>query len=337
MNHRSRLHGLLVLAVKIGFAALLFWIIFSNVNFAGIKERVYQLSTFGCALITMIFAAHAVLSVVRWRAIIVHLGGSVGLCTIISGSLIERFVNQALPAIVGGDGARIIELVKGGEKTMIAAYSVFVDRLFSLAGAFGLVLALLPLSSFIVTAGSPRVFLILVSTVSLLAIAVLLIPPGSFWTKFDGNRVVSFVSRVATTLREFSLTPRLAMLTIGSSLIMQALFVACFLVLSYDLKIDLRVKDAVALIPLVMLASLVPISLAGWGVREVAAAVLLPMAGVPASDAVALSLVFGIAYLATSCLGGAVWLIIHVVGRRDGRGGSRKDESQAARSDSRIA
>jgi len=335
MNGHSRLHWVSVLGVKVGCAALLLWIIYANIDFASVRQRVDRVSAFTCLLLTFVFALHAVLSAVRWQTIVVHLGGSASFRAVVSGSLVERFVNQALPAIVGGDGARIVELVRSGEKVVIAAHSVFIDRLFSLAGAFGLVLVLLPLSSLTTTPIRFRLILMLVSAASLLAVAALLIPRPSFWARLDGNRLARFVSRVATVFQEFLLTPRLAVLKIGVSLIMQALFVGCFLILSYDLKIDLPITEAAALVPLVMLASLIPVSLAGWGVREAAAAALLPTAGVPISDAVTLSLLFGIAYLVTSCLAGVIWLIMHAVGRRDAdagpdeAGGSARSDSQS--------
>jgi hypothetical protein len=39
---------------------------------------------------------------------------------------------------------------------------------------------------------------------------------------------------------------------------------------------------------------LVPVTISGWGLREGAAAALLPVAGIAASDALAASIVFGL-------------------------------------------
>jgi len=302
------------LGVKLGSVILLFWIIVSRVDVAIIAERLHQLSASGVLFVTLIFAGHTILSAVRWQEVIIKLGGNCSFRTALGGSLIERFVNQAVPTFVGGDGARILELVRSGENTRIAAYSVFFDRLFSLGGAFGLVLICLPVSILVVRVAAIQVALILISVIAMLAVCVLLMPT-SFWGSTSRIGMVQRLSRAALILREFFLEPKLAALTVGLSVVSQALLVVCFWVLSADLRIDLRLNDAIALIPLVMLASVVPISLAGWGVREGAAAVLLSTVGISVSDAVALSLVFGVAYLATSCLAGAIWLILHIFGR----------------------
>jgi len=305
------------LTLKLGSLVLLFWIILSRVDLASIKGRVDQLSLWGALMVTVLFAFHAALSAVRWRVVTIHLGGSMDFRTALSGSLIERFVNQAIPSFVGGDGARILELVRSGESARVAAYSGFVDRLFSFGGAFGLVLLFLPLSLSVVSAPGVRTLLLLVSILAAFGIATLLLPPVTFWTSLARYRLTHYPSRIAMTLRNFLMVPGSGWLTVGLSLGIQALLVVSFLILASDLKIGLRPEDALALVPLITLAPLaVPISLAGWGIREGAAAVLLSTAGITNSDAVALSLVFGLAYLATSCLGGIIWLIMHVVSRQ---------------------
>jgi hypothetical protein len=49
----------------------------------------------------------------------------------------------------------------------------------------------------------------------------------------------------------------------------------------------------IALIPPVLFAMLIPLSIAGWGIRESAAALLWPMAGLPAAEGVAAAILYG--------------------------------------------
>jgi hypothetical protein len=149
------------------------------------------------------------------------------------------------------------------------------------------------------------------------AAAAIVLPPASLWSSLAGNRLMHYPVRLVLTLRSFLLEPKVAMVTVGLSLLLQALIVVCFVILSLDLRIELRIQDAAALVPLINLAPLViPISLAGWGIREGAAVMLLSTAGISNSDAVALSLAFGALWLAASCLGGLIWLIFQAVGRQ---------------------
>ena len=63
-----------------------------------------------------------------------------------------------------------------------------------------------------------------------------------------------------------------------------------------------------ALFPAVLLVTAIPISFAGWGLREGAMVALFAFAGLGADTALALSLAFGVAYLAASLPGCALWL-----------------------------
>lgn len=65
---------------------------------------------------------------------------------------------------------------------------------------------------------------------------------------------------------------------------------------------------AVTAVPLMMLVMVVPLSVGGWGLREVSSAVVLAQLGWDASDAVALSAAFGFANLFGAIPGG--WLLL---------------------------
>ena len=51
-----------------------------------------------------------------------------------------------------------------------------------------------------------------------------------------------------------------------------------------------------------------PISIAGWGVRETAMVAFFGLIGVPAEGAVVLSILFGLVGIVVSLPGGAIWL-----------------------------
>ena len=74
------------------------------------------------------------------------------------------------------------------------------------------------------------------------------------------------------------------------------------------LQLGLSVWDCLALFPAVILVTLIPISFAGWGIREGAKVALFAFAGLTADTTLALSLAFGVALLAASLPGCAWWL-----------------------------
>jgi glycosyltransferase 2 family protein len=85
--------------------------------------------------------------------------------------------------------------------------------------------------------------------------------------------------------------------------------IACFLILASALHVPLSAMNATILVPVIMLATMLPLSIAGWGMREGAAILLLGQVGINAPDAVLLSVLFGLIALATACFGGLLWLL----------------------------
>ena len=79
------------------------------------------------------------------------------------------------------------------------------------------------------------------------------------------------------------------------------------LCLALALGISISPIDAFTLVPSALLIAMVPISLAGWGVREVVFIQAFSLAGVAPSHALALSLLYGFVGLVTGLFGGAVW------------------------------
>jgi hypothetical protein len=55
--------------------------------------------------------------------------------------------------------------------------------------------------------------------------------------------------------------------------------------------------------------SMLPVSVAGWGVRELAMVSAFGYAGVPNADALLMSLCFGLLILTISLPGGLLWLV----------------------------
>ena len=97
----------------------------------------------------------------------------------------------------------------------------------------------------------------------------------------------------------------------------QQLFSSLVIVLSYGLVmvcaaraigVELAVLDVLALAPVLLLAMLVPFSVAGWGLREGAAAGVWALVGLPPAQGVAVSLAYGVLVLLASLPG--IWVAL---------------------------
>ena len=71
------------------------------------------------------------------------------------------------------------------------------------------------------------------------------------------------------------------------------------------------------IVPPVTLIQLLPISLAGWGVREVVLVVALASFGVPGETALAISVLLGLCFIVIGVPGGLLWLTDWDIARPD--------------------
>jgi uncharacterized membrane protein YbhN (UPF0104 family) len=184
-----------------------------------------------------------------------------------------------------------------------------LDRLFGIAALAAIVAAFLPFSP--ATTKSSPVFWVLasMSMLPLIGLVVLLIAPRAWWEKMRDWRFLYYPTDVLLQLRDAASAPRVLLMVGGTSLLIQMMPIPCFLILASALHVPLSAVDATILVPLIMLAAMLPISIAGWGMREGVAILLFGQVGINAPDAVLLSVLFGLIALATACLGGLVWLL----------------------------
>jgi glycosyltransferase 2 family protein len=215
------------------------------------------------------------------------------------------FSNNFLPTGFGGDPLRAWLIGRSGKPLARALTSVFVDRGAALAALFcigwiGYLAA--PVS---VPRQLETIFF-LVSGAGLIALivgVVLLRRRGL--GRYVPSAIRPWASEVARTLREYGHNHRLQIQTLGLSLGYQVLSIASLWALSEAIGLDLSPAVLAIVVPIVLLATLAPISVAGLGVREGTYVLLLGDLGVSSSDATLLSL-FTVAALALASLPGGV-------------------------------
>jgi uncharacterized membrane protein YbhN (UPF0104 family) len=305
LNMRAVLIGLIETSLSI----LLLWVIFSHINLTDVKSRLAELTFVAATLVGALMALHAILSAVRWQVLISHFGGTMKLGPAISAVLIERFVNQAVPSPMAGDGARFVELMRNGQNMRVGAYSIVIDRLFAVGGIFGVVTMTLPLAPWVIKSDHILKSIIAIAVVPVVSIAILALVRRRWWEGLRKLPLLHYPIGLVVRLRDVVIAPRKFIVSAGLSILVQMLPIPCFLILASDLHVPLMAADAAVIVPLILLAGVLPISIAGWGVREGAAVVLMSQVNVAAADAVSLSVLFGLITLVTSCLGGIVWLM----------------------------
>jgi hypothetical protein len=120
--------------------------------------------------------------------------------------------------------------------------------------------------------------------------------------------VLEKATRLARDARRVFLAPATALPLLLLSVLSHGLAAAAIYAFAEGLQLGLPFLTCVALFSAVILVTAIPISFAGWGLREGAMVALFTFTGLSADTALALSLAFGAVYLAAALPGCALWL-----------------------------
>ncbi len=242
----------------------------------------------------------------------IHQGMQLKLGSLLRFFWLGLFFNQVLPSNVGGDAARAYCLIREGSGIGDASVVVLLDRIFGMVGLVLLVIVGMPLSFEYISDGATRWGVIVVAVGAVCAIFFILVL-DRLTARFRHLRVVRGLTALSKQARRllFSTNPGipLVLFSVGVHLIS----VAAIAVLAIATGIEVNWLAFAMVVPLAILLTTVPVSVAGWGVREGVMVVGLGYAGIPAEQAVALSILFGLLLLVTALPGGFVWLL---AGRR---------------------
>lgn len=119
------------------------------------------------------------------------------------------------------------------------------------------------------------------------------------------------------------LTPGAFAAQLGSAAVVVATYLATFVLAARAVGVETPLPVLLPLVAPVLMSMLIPVTVAGWGLREGAAAVLWGAAGLTAADGVAVSVAYGLLVLAGSAPG-ALFL---AAGLRRGRSAAPRGES----------
>ncbi len=221
---------------------------------------------------------------------------------------LATFLNQVLPGGVLGDVNRAWRHSLGSGARLGAVHAVMIERLsgqlvmMSVALGLGIWLALSQGRGTGVVADlggvAMAVAAVVIATLGLVA---------RFWARGRG-----YVHALRRDIRKALLSWPAILVQACSSALVVATYLGVFLLLALGAGYWAGLATALplmALCSLLLLTMAIPVSVAGWGVREGAAALLWPLAGLPPEQGVALSVGYGLAVLVSS-LPGVLFIVI---------------------------
>lgn len=298
---------LVKLAVTVG---LLGWLL-TTVDAGEVANRLTTVGAPGAvgAVLALVMLVPA--TAMRWGVVQQAIGAPILPAQLIRLSLVGVFFNQILPTPIGGDAMRVWGARRLGLSLGKATSGVLLERAWGLGT---LLLFTAPIWPWLLPETAPRMALAAGSTAMalialLVGLAVLRHPPTRFTRRLP-NVLVAFLDDArATTIPVSRMLAVLVWSVAGHAASMGAMAI-----LAAAMGLALPPIDILIAVPIALLAAVVPISFAGWGVREGALVATLTALGATQADALALSVAFGLTHLPLALPGAVLWLVA-----RDGR------------------
>ena len=296
-------------AIAAGLTALLLWQSDPRAVWQAARGADWRFIALACVLV----AIDRVLMAYRWLTLLAPLDPGVRppLGTVMRIFFVSTFVGTFLPASVGGDAVRVYGLSREGVRGVDAIASVLMDRLLgvisilivAIAGAFLArelidVRALFPALAVLTLLCAVALLVVFSPRAAVAAARVLaLLPRG----RETGVRLVAAIQRYATLH-----LPMANVLACSIAVQILRVLQTCCLGLALGLAVPLGVYFA--LVPIILLIVLMPITINGIGTTQAGFVWLFGRAGVASAPAFALSVLFlGIAVVG-NLPGGVLYL-----------------------------
>ncbi|WP_339133845.1 MAG: lysylphosphatidylglycerol synthase transmembrane domain-containing protein [Candidatus Electrothrix sp. GW3-4] len=295
----------LLYALRVLVTALLLFLIFCNIHPKEMLKAVTATSP-GYILIALL-AQLACLTVAayRWQLIVNRLGFKAPFAFYLGSYFKGAFFNQGLPTSIGGDGVRIYDCAKITNSTEDAFFGVFIDRIIGLAGLLLLNIAALLLNRTLLPA---KVYIPLLTILIGLTSGLLLLFFLRKFSFFSVGKYLGFLGRLSE--RYFQVYSSLPALTsqLGLSILIHLFSMGTFFLLGQGVGLNFSAQVYLVMVPPVILLTLLPISLAGWGLREGAMVAFFLLIGAERSQVLTLSLLYGFVAVIASLPGLIIWL-----------------------------
>jgi len=299
---------LLILSVRILVTLALLYLALSGVNFAAIQSRLSQINIGWIALALLVSVLQIFLGALRWREISARCEAPLTDLQAFRYNMIGSFFNQTLPSSIGGDAVRLWLVNRSGAGWRAATYSILTDRAIGLIALALIIVASLPWSYVMIADGKGRLALLFVDFAALaggLGFLLLGYLPWNWLRSWWPTRHVHACSVIASkVIFNARSGPKIAVL----SLTIHVLAVVIAWCAVRSIAAPANFEQVFMLIPPIMLITMMPISIAGWGVREATMMVAFGYAGLVRADGTMVSLLFGAVAFIIGCAGGLVWI-----------------------------
>jgi len=299
---------ILLSTAKIVISGALLYLALRKVNLSELFSRFTVGSLFWIGMAIAMTFLQIFVGALRWREISAACGAPLELARAMRYNVIGTFFNQTLPSAIGGDAVRLWLVARAGAGWRAATYSIFVDRAVGLIALAILIVGSLPWSYRLITDPQGRSALTLLDLAALAAGLGFLVLGALNWTWLKRWWATHHIHACAVIANRVLFNRSRGAIVAILSLLVHVLTVVIAWCVVQSIAAPVGFGAIFVLVPPVMLITMMPISIAGWGVREATMGLAFGFAGLATSEGVNVSLLYGAVTFLVGAFGGLVWI-----------------------------
>jgi len=277
-------------SIKLFISALVLVFIFSEVDIDNLIN-IFGSVDYKLLLISpILFFIQIFIASLRWQLILNSLEVFLSRLRALKYCWLGFFFNQILPSSIGGDAYKIFLLAKNDKCPISKSISsVLLDRLLGFVGILILITISLPQILQIIQF---QFFPLETVHYFVILMVALIFPIGFKLLNQLSEKFKKFFFEIINASRYIFKSRRIYFILIYSILI-QLILTLCVWVLAFSIQLSIDLRNLFFIVPLANLLATIPISIAGWGVREGVIVFSLTALGFSIEESTALSLMYG--------------------------------------------
>lgn len=292
-------------AIRLVVTVLILWLIFRTIEFDSVLQIITNASLplLGLAIIFQLLST--LLAGYRWYLVMHKLEFGQTPRFYIKSYFKGSFFNQGLPTSIGGDAIRVLDVANTGFRKRDSFRGVFIDRILGLVG----LLLLNLLANLVMPDLLPHglyVVLNLIVLGGIIGFIALIFLHRLHW--FNQWRATRFLLGISSQLKTIMHGVDNTAIQMFLSVMIHLFSMINIFLIGRSVGLDYSLVTFMVIVPPVILLTLVPISLAGWGVREGAMIGLFTLIGADKSTVLSMSILYGIILIIASLPGLYVYL-----------------------------
>jgi len=286
--------------IRIVITLIILFLIFRNIEFQSVKNIIAQ-ANIKLLLLAVIFQLlSTLLAGFRWGKVMSKLQFEKNSDFYIRSYFKGSFFNQGLPTSIGGDAVRVLDVASNGHRKRDAFIGVFIDRILGLAG----LLILNLVANFFLPELLPHNLFLMINLIVLAGLVGFI---GFIYIHkikaLKKGRILNYILRVSSQLNQVLHNLRSISFHLIIGLMIHLFSIINIYLISQSVGLDYDLLTMAVIVPPVVLLTLIPISLAGWGIREGAMIGLFSLIGAATANVLSMSILYGIILIVASLPG----------------------------------